>query len=94
MNVSTQTYKLNELEYAGNGRVYANVLEKEYILEIDLNSGKVVSRIDCRGLMPKKVRVGVLNGIALKKNGNLLVTGKNWPMMYEIKIVDKPDSEK
>ncbi len=88
---SSRQYNINELEYAGNGHIYANVLEKQYILEINAKTGAVISRIDCRGLMPKEMRVGVLNGIALKKNGNLLVTGKNWPKLYEIKIIERQE---
>ena len=85
---SSRQYHINELEYMGNGRILANIHDRNFIVEIDANNGKIVSRIDCRGLVPKDIRVGVLNGIA-RKGDHLLVTGKNWPKVYEIKVVEK-----
>ena len=49
--------------------------------------------IDCRGLLPDRLRaVGtdVLNGIAYdSKTGKIYLTGKNWPRLYEVKLIEK-----
>ena len=78
--------QLNELEY-DNGFVYANVWQKPIILKINPKSGEVVARIDFSEIV-KKHNTGtddVLNGIAFKGQ-NMLVTGKNWDKIYEVKI--------
>jgi glutamine cyclotransferase len=84
---NTEVYdQLNELEYY-NGFVYANVWQKPYILKINPKSGEVVARIDFSEIV-KKHNTGtddVLNGIAFKGQ-NMLVTGKNWDKIYEVKI--------
>jgi glutamine cyclotransferase len=53
--------------------------------------GKVTGRINLRGLYPYSERQGsedVLNGIALNSDsGKLLVTGKDWPKIYEIELI-------
>lgn len=81
---------LNELEYI-NGYIYANQWETSYILKIDPASGKVVGRIDLETLQREasSLRPGadVLNGIAFDSaNNKILVTGKRWPFIYEIKL--------
>ena len=84
---NTEVYdQLNELEYY-NGFVYANVWQKPIILKINPKSGEVVARIDFSEIV-KKHNTGtddVLNGIAFKGQ-NMLVTGKNWDKIYEVKI--------
>lgn len=81
---------LNELEFF-KGRVLANVWMTDILVEIDPDTGRVVSFIDLTGLNPdpEKLRFPyVLNGIAVnEKNGRLLVTGKCWPHIYEIDLV-------
>lgn len=81
---------LNELEFV-NGEILANVYLTDTILRIDPVSGEVLTRIDLSGLIPdaNKARLGeVLNGIAWdKEGGRLFVTGKNWDVLYEIKLV-------
>ncbi len=50
------------------------------------------SWIDLRGLLPANERQGtdVLNGIAWDAEGKrLFVTGKWWPRLFEIKLVEK-----
>lgn len=83
---------LNELEYI-KGYIYANVYTTDYIVVIDPKTGKVVENIDMSGLLPNSLRdqtTDVLNGIAYdSKNDKIYVTGKNWPRLYEIKIIDK-----
>jgi glutamine cyclotransferase len=80
--------QLNELEYV-NGKVLANVYQTDNIVEIDPATGKVTGILNMTGLLSnsdKGPNTDVLNGIALLPNGNLLVTGKNWPKLFEIKV--------
>lgn len=81
---------INELEYV-NGYIYANQWETNYILKIDPATGSVVGKINLENLQKEaaSLRPGadVLNGIAYNHETNqLLVTGKRWPYLYEIKI--------
>lgn len=77
---------LNELEYH-NGRIYANVWQKPIILEINPENGEVMGIIDLTELVQKNTRGtdDVLNGITFKGE-NMLVTGKNWNRIYELKL--------
>lgn len=84
---NTSVYdRLNELEYH-NGFVYANVWQKPYILKINPANGEVIGKFDFSQLSEKhtKGEDDVLNGIAFKGD-NMLVTGKNWPTIYEVAI--------
>ena len=81
---------LNELERIGD-HVWANILYDDRIARIDPVSGRVTSWVDLSDLGPQP-RPGPLNGIAYDSaNGRLLVTGKLWPTLYEIELVDCPD---
>ncbi len=81
---------LNELEYI-NGLIYANVWKSDLIYLIRPEDGKVVGRINLRTLYPFNDRASsedVLNGIAINpESGKLLVTGKDWPKVYEINVL-------
>jgi glutamine cyclotransferase len=80
---------LNELEYV-NGDIYANIFLQSKIAVIDPRNGQVKSWIDLEGLQDSVVFTGenVLNGIAYDaENNRLFVTGKNWPNIYEIRLV-------
>ncbi len=83
---------LNELEYI-DGKIWANVYTSDMILIIDPATGKVEATVDCSGLLPESLRkpdTDVLNGIAYNPaDGKLYLTGKNWPRLYEVKIVEK-----
>lgn len=84
---STEAYdQLNELEYH-NGFVYANVWQKPIILKINPANGEVVGKFDFTDLAKKNTTGNddVLNGIAFKGE-NMLITGKNWKTIYEVKI--------
>jgi len=84
--------QLNELEWV-KGEVYANVWQTDRIARIDPASGKVVGWIDLTGLLGPQYRtrqVDVLNGIAYNaKDDRLFVTGKLWPVLFEIRLVTK-----
>ncbi|MEU2031524.1 glutaminyl-peptide cyclotransferase [Nocardia amamiensis] len=81
--------RLNELECAADGSVYANDWPTDTILRIDPESGDVLAAIDATGLLPATARAGadVLNGIAqLPGTDRFLITGKNWPTMFEVRF--------
>jgi glutamine cyclotransferase len=83
--------RLNELEYV-RGDVYANVWQTDRIARIELLTGRVAAWIDLTGLLSAAERqphVDVLNGIAYDaENDRLFVTGKWWPKLFEIQIVE------
>jgi glutamine cyclotransferase len=81
---------LNELEYI-NGFIYANQWQTPYILKIDPNTGQVVGRLDLSTLVnevdTRNPGHDYLNGIAYNPiTGTVVVTGKRWPLLYEIKF--------
>src|SRR5882757_8019005 len=84
--------QLNELEWV-DGQIFANVWQTDRIARISPQSGKVVGWIDLRGLLSPMYRLesgAVLNGIAYdSKRKRLFVTGKLWPSIFEIKLVQK-----
>ncbi len=84
--------QLNELEYI-KGEIYANIWHSERIARISPRSGHVIGWIDLTGLLPLDEKVNdesVLNGIAYDaKHDRLFVTGKQWPAVFEIKIVSR-----
>jgi glutaminyl-peptide cyclotransferase len=80
---------LNELECAGDV-IYANVWQDTHIARIDRATGQVTGWIDAAGLLEpgEAARADVLNGIAaMPTTGNLLVTGKLWPRLFEVEVV-------
>jgi glutaminyl-peptide cyclotransferase len=81
--------QLNELEYV-DGVLFANVYPSDWIVRIDAGSGTVLEWIDLARLLPARDRTpttDVLNGIAWDAGaGLLLVTGKRWPWMYELRL--------
>jgi glutamine cyclotransferase len=83
--------RLNELEYV-KGEIYANVWQTDRIARIDPDTGRVVGWIDLTGLLAPEDRqpqVDVLNGIAYDAvHDRLFVTGKLWPKLFEIRLVD------
>lgn len=83
---------LNELEYI-DGKIWANVYTSDEIVIINPKDGRVEGVIDCRGLLPKELRdstTDVLNGIAYNPDTKkIYLTGKNWPKLYEIRLVEK-----
>ncbi|MBW6467458.1 MAG: glutaminyl-peptide cyclotransferase [Brevefilum sp.] len=88
--------RLNELEFI-HDEVYANIWLTDDIVRIDPGSGEVLGWIDLSGILPEELRTpatDVLNGIAYDIDGDrLFITGKNWPLLYEIRLVpvEPPD---
>lgn len=83
--------RLNELEYI-QGEIYANIWQTDIILRIDPADGTILGKIDLTGLLPREelnAPADVLNGIAYDPASNrLFVTGKLWPNLYEIMLVN------
>ena len=90
---STPVIRINELEYV-LGEVFANVWQTNKIVRIDPQTGEVLGWIDLEGLLPADidpVTVSVLNGIAYDAtHDRLFVTGKLWPYIFEIALLDLP----
>lgn len=84
---------LNELELI-DGKIYANIYQTDFIVIIEPKTGCVVGKINLTGLLDKtKVKdreAEVLNGIAWDEKGKrLFLTGKYWPEIYEVQLVNK-----
>ena len=81
--------QINELEYI-NGKVYANIYLTNDIIEIDPESGHVTGRITLNNLLTRDdiaKNTDVFNGIAYDSSTHtMLVTGKRWPKLFEIKM--------
>lgn len=88
---------LNELEYV-QGSVYANVWLTSRIARIDARTGKVTAWLDVTALAQEASTLAarrgqaltfddVPNGVAfIAERGTLLLTGKRWPLMFEVKV--------
>lgn len=80
---------LNELEYI-EGEIWANIYQSNYIVRIDPKTGKVLQFFNCTALIPEmkdEEKEYVLNGIAYDpQNKRIFITGKCWPVLYELKI--------
>ena len=82
---------MNELEYV-EGEIWANIWHEDRIVRISPSDGEVLGWIDLSGLYRRlpQDQERVLNGIAYQpETKRLLVTGKNWPQMFEIEVVAK-----
>ncbi|SEM94585.1 Glutamine cyclotransferase [Chryseobacterium taichungense] len=79
--------QLNELEYH-EGFIYANIWYQPFILKINPRTGEVVGKFDFTKITEENTKDDkehVLNGIAFKGE-NMLITGKNWPKIYEMAV--------
>ena len=73
---------LNEVEWI-DGHIYANVWYSNDLLMINPANGVVEAIISLENIPAENTAAGVTNGIAAK-DGHLLVTGKNWPNIFEM----------
>ncbi len=84
-------WRLNELEVIG-GVLFANVWKTHRLARIDLETGQVLSWVDLTGLEALAdygSRIDVLNGIAYDEaSDRLFVTGKLWPVLFEIELIE------
>ncbi|MDF1575056.1 MAG: glutaminyl-peptide cyclotransferase [Bacteroidales bacterium] len=82
---------LNELEYI-DGKIWANRYFTDEIVIIDPQTGRVEGRINLKGILKatdRKPDTDVLNGIAWDREGDrIFVTGKRWPLLFEIRIIE------
>ena len=91
VNVYTNTSKIksvNELEWI-DGKIYANIWQKDAIIIVNPITGEVEALVDLSGLrkLTNANTDDTLNGIAYNtKTKTLFVTGKNWDKMFEIKV--------
>lgn len=81
---------VNELEFI-KGFIYANIWQTNIIIKIDPSTGNVVAKMDLTTLLNKcktlNPNAEATNGIAYDSISNkILVTGKLWPTIYEIKF--------
>ncbi|MDT5018349.1 MAG: glutaminyl-peptide cyclotransferase [Mycobacterium sp.] len=83
--------ELNELECV-DGQVWANIWKTNEIVRIDPATGVVSAVVDASALArAQPLSQGqVLNGIAHIDGDEFLLTGKDWPTMYRVRI--DPDS--
>ncbi|HEY5823213.1 MAG TPA: glutaminyl-peptide cyclotransferase [Cyclobacteriaceae bacterium] len=89
---------LNELEFI-EGYVYANIWMTNTIVKIDPANGEVVGQMDLSKMADevklKDPQSDVLNGIAYeKKSKTILITGKQWPACYAIRLAESKKQEK
>ncbi|HDR51045.1 MAG TPA: glutaminyl-peptide cyclotransferase, partial [Mariniphaga anaerophila] len=83
---------LNELEYI-NETIYANVYTTNLIVQIEPETGKVLSEINLDGILNMYTNpsdtIDYLNGIAYDSNlDRFFVTGKWWPRLFQIELVE------
>ena len=81
-------YQVNELEFV-DGDLFANVYQTDWILRIDPGTGQVRNLLRFADLYPLQQRpawADVMNGIAGADSGRLLLTGKNWPVTFEVRL--------
>ncbi len=87
--------KINELEYI-DGEIWANIYQTSFLVRINPKSGEALQFFNCSSLVPKDLANSddlVMNGIAFdKENNRLFITGKCWPVLYEMKI-EKEDKQ-
>jgi len=82
---------INELEFIDE-EIWANIFMQSVIVRISPKTGEVLGWVDLSLLynkIPKYYSVDVLNGIAYdKKNNRIFVTGKYWPYIFEILVIN------
>lgn len=95
--------RLNELEMV-EGELWANVWPTETIARIEVATGKLLGWLYLDGLRQDAAKVpnpypvcrmDVLNGIAVNKTEegdiHVYVTGKCWPRMYDLLVMERED---
>ena len=84
--------QINELEWV-EGKIYANIYQKDAIAIVDPQSGAVEGVINLKGLQKEVTQhqqLDVLNGIAYDGTPDqLYITGKNWDQIFKIQVQNK-----
>lgn len=84
--------QVNELEWV-DGALLGNVWHQPALVRIDPASGRVTAAVDLTPLVTEVAArdpEAVANGIAWDAKANrLFVTGKNWPTIFEVKLVPR-----
>ena len=84
--------QINELEWV-DGKIYANIYQKDAIAIVDPQSGAVEGVINLKGLQKEVTqhsKLDVLNGIAYDGTPQVLyITGKNWDQIFKLKVHTK-----
>ncbi|MDO4586577.1 MAG: glutaminyl-peptide cyclotransferase [Planctomycetia bacterium] len=82
---------INELEFI-EGEIWANIFQTPYIIRINPQTGQVIEVLNFKVIIPKGYENHsdfVLNGIAYNQSNNhIFLTGKCWPILYELKITN------
>jgi glutamine cyclotransferase len=83
---------LNELECVSS-EIWANVWHQDIIVVINPATGEVVNEINATGLLTAEQSAdsNVLNGIAVGEDDTIWLTGKDWPLMFNVTLLDVPD---
>ena len=80
------------MEYV-DGKIYANVYQKESMMIIDADTGVIEGVVNFGGLRDKVTQhaeLDVFNGVAYhKERGTFFVTGKKWDRLFEVRILKK-----
>ncbi|SDM76784.1 glutaminyl-peptide cyclotransferase [Maricaulis salignorans] len=86
--------RINELEWVAD-EIWANIWQTSTIVRIDPQTGIVTGLVDLTALLPAGLadpRDAVANGIAWnRETGQIYVTGKLWPVLYEIRLPDSAE---
>ena len=91
-DANTSITNINELECV-KGDVYANIWLQQKIAIINPQTGTVKGWIDLTGIYQSNNIDDVLNGIAYdSQTDRLFITGKDWPLLYQITITPKTSS--
>jgi hypothetical protein len=83
---------LELLDWSGRTVRAGKVWYEDYVLQISPRTGNVLGLIDLASLYPQRERPreNVLNGTAYDSTRQrIFVTGKNWPHLFEIKLVSE-----
>jgi glutamine cyclotransferase len=88
---NTDITNVNSLAWI-NGEIYANIWQKNEIAIINPQTGQVKAWMNLTGLPDEAASElnsdAVLNGIAYdQQNNRIFVTGKDWPNLYQIEVV-------
>lgn len=85
---------INELEFV-DGALYANVWQTNQIVKINLDNGEVEKVFDFTEIIEstemseeEQDQLDVLNGIAHIEGQRFYITGKWYPVIYEVELLD------